>query len=401
MHTHHFIFKMKIARKLFLILLLLAPLAAGATTPLQPPHVLVMQAFRSYKEVTPTVSKTTVVEVSMNDAGFSTSTFAVYNKTSSEFEPYYYLLNEQETNVKITAGGEVDVPSSINDGNYATYFEFPFAGNQSLSTTINFEFEKPITASALDFALDNYVTMPQTIAISAIVANKDYTVLTPIKSTSGHIVFPKTTSNFWQVSFSYIQPLRISEIKFEDLSVAPATKALRFLAQPGQSYQIYFDSDRYIQSSTKESGNLASNEGVVKVTGGATKNNPIYTPLDSDADGIPNFKDNCVNVYNGEQRDEDRNGRGDDCEDYDRDGVYNSTDNCADEPNGNQIDTDADGIGDICDDKDNRVTERLPWLPWAGIGLAGIVVVGLFFMTLKHKEGSMGSQNIPPAPPTQ
>ncbi|MEY4731278.1 MAG: hypothetical protein RL681_224, partial [Candidatus Parcubacteria bacterium] len=85
-----------------------------------------------------------------------------------------------------------------------------------------------------------------------------------------------------------------------------------------------------------------------------------------------------VNVANSSQDDVNRNGRGDACDDFDRDGVLNSADNCVNQPNRDQRDTDADGIGDVCDNEESRVTERYEWLPWLGIGFAGVVLIGLF-----------------------
>jgi hypothetical protein len=71
------------------------------------------------------------------------------------------------------------------------------------------------------------------------------------------------------------------------------------------------------------------------------------------------------------------------CDDFDRDGVMNSADNCPEDTNRNQSDVDADGIGDVCDPEESRITERYAWLPWVGIGLAGIVLVVLFVVALK------------------
>ena len=100
-----------------------------------------------------------------------------------------------------------------------------------------------------------------------------------------------------------------------------------------------------------------------------------------DGDGIPDIKDNCVSTSNPDQADIDQNGRGDVCDDFDQDGIINIKDNCPNTPNYNQADTDADGIGDACDTNEGRITERYTWLPWVGLGLAGIVVIILFVFT--------------------
>lgn len=96
-------------------------------------------------------------------------------------------------------------------------------------------------------------------------------------------------------------------------------------------------------------------------TGGSVAIDSVrFGDLDSDADGIPNGVDNCVNVVNGDQADGDGDGVGDACDvcpglhnpvqiDTDADGVGDHCDNCVMEPNPGQEDIDGDGVGDVCD----------------------------------------------------
>jgi hypothetical protein len=51
------------------------------------------------------------------------------------------------------------------------------------------------------------------------------------------------------------------------------------------------------------------------------------------------------------------------------------------------MDTDSDGIGDVCDTEESRITEKNAWLPWAGMGFAAVVLVGLGVSMLKQKKG--------------
>ena len=91
---------------------------------------------------------------------------------------------------------------------------------------------------------------------------------------------------------------------------------------------------------------------------------PREPDMDTDEDGIPNSKDNCVTRHNADQKDMDGDGVGDNC-DEDRDGdgfMYgdgtnpctggkrkNCQDNCPEFKNPEQKDVDADGVGDECD----------------------------------------------------
>jgi Domain of unknown function DUF11/Thrombospondin type 3 repeat len=80
--------------------------------------------------------------------------------------------------------------------------------------------------------------------------------------------------------------------------------------------------------------------------------------VDFDCDGVASGRDNCPTIYNPDQRDTDRDGTGDACEeDEDSDHAPNFIDNCPRTANPDQIDTDRDGLGDACD---NCPTEANP-----------------------------------------
>jgi MBG domain/Thrombospondin type 3 repeat len=73
--------------------------------------------------------------------------------------------------------------------------------------------------------------------------------------------------------------------------------------------------------------------------------------LDSDADGVVDGGDNCVNTFNPTQLDTDNDGVGNACDpDDDNDGVLDFDDNCPDVANADQADSDGDFTGDACDE---------------------------------------------------
>lgn len=98
--------------------------------------------------------------------------------------------------------------------------------------------------------------------------------------------------------------------------------------------------------------------------------------VDFDCDGIKNNDDNCVLVYNPDQKNRDRDAHGDLCDtkprvkinendfddyeaqysskidshcDMDGDGIFNLNDNCPSVCNPNQRDSDKNKIGDACE----------------------------------------------------
>jgi len=80
---------------------------------------------------------------------------------------------------------------------------------------------------------------------------------------------------------------------------------------------------------------------------------------DVDADGILNDVDNCRDVKNPDQRDHDRDSRGDLC------------DLCPHLASASDTDADADGIGEACDPQPQKGTDRV--VMWNGFDDAGSI----------------------------
>jgi hypothetical protein len=77
--------------------------------------------------------------------------------------------------------------------------------------------------------------------------------------------------------------------------------------------------------------------------------------VDSDSDGLLDYLDNCPNQSNVDQKDTDKDGKGDVCDtDDDNDSVLDAVDNCPGVVNPSQLDTDNDGKGNACDKDDDN-----------------------------------------------
>lgn len=77
---------------------------------------------------------------------------------------------------------------------------------------------------------------------------------------------------------------------------------------------------------------------------------PDDQEADTDGDGWIDGCDNCPAIANSDQKDTDRDGRGDVCDgDDDADGLPDNADNCPLIPNADQADADGDLVGDVCD----------------------------------------------------
>lgn len=347
----------------------------------------VISAYRFYKDIDSiSINVPTVVEIPFATDFIERFDFAILDKTINSFEPHYFkqetLVNEIQVSVSTipNTGGA----NRMIDQDTRTYADFLLPENTQGQVRITLSSQSPITSSILTTLLDNNVALPTSVKIHAFVDGQNRIVVANRKMDQQTIRFPQTTSNRWQITFSYGQPLRISELRLnQDNATKSSNRAIRFLAQPSHSYRIYFDPDRSAKAPVGEAGNLASAQDVLIIPAVSSQSNPNYIIADVDSDGVPDTRDNCVSVSNSDQKDINNNGRGDVCDDFDQDGLINSKDNCPDNPNRDQRDTDSDSIGDVCDKQESRITEHYPWIPWVGIGFAAIVLIVLFVLTAR------------------
>lgn len=392
-------------KKYFLLLLLAvfgATLSVSAEqVPVNNETDAITSAFQKYKDISaPSIKVPTVVETTFSEDFANRFNFAILDTETNAFQPYYYVetLRSDRTPVSVSIQGSGSGSSQMLDGDTRTFAEFALPESTQGQTQLLITSARAITMSSLSLFLDQYVALPTFIEIRANTDSGEKIVLARSRMNSSSVVFPKTSAREWTIALTYGQPLRITELVLrEEGAGVVSSRALRFLAQPKHNYRVYFDADRSVKMSVGEAGNLASNTDVMRLASVASQANAGYVLSDTDGDSIPDMRDNCVSTANTDQLDVNENGRGDACDDFDKDGVANSVDNCPNEPNRNQADVDNDKIGDICDEEESRITEKYPWLPWAGMGFAGLVLIVLFALTAR----SMMTKKEPEGPENQ
>lgn len=369
----------------FIIVVSFLALTVYAKEPEENSISQVINAYRLYKDIgTIPIKVPTVVELPITDTFIERNDIVVLDTTINSFEPYLFTqeFNDFRPSVSADTDPKIKNPGSMVDNDAETYSEFAVPENGSGHVRIKLETPILFTSSAVTILLDNNVALPSSVEIRAQVNGQDKIVVAKRKLEENTIRFPKTTSDSWTLSFTFEQPLRISELRLiQENGTQNNPRAIRWLAQPTHSYQIYFDPDRRTNPSVGEAGDLADATDVKNIPGVVSKKNLKFIMADVDGDGVPDIHDNCVTISNPDQLDKNNNGKGDACDDFDKDGIVNSRDNCPNIPNVNQTDTDGDGIGDVCDSEESRITERHTWIPWVGIGFAGLVLITLLALT--------------------
>lgn len=347
--------------------------------------------FKDYFEIGPfNINVLTVVDLSLNSNDVSKDIVGVYSKNKKLFIPSKFSFNsfdaEKRPITAINKEGD-NVFWKLIDGSYVDYEEFPLTSDDYGVSRITLKYQEPISSNGLNFALDQYVSLPFAVSVSAVENSVERPIIVDVRPDIQSVSFPETVSDTWLIEFQYSQPLRITELSLKETNkVVNSKPSVRFLAQPGDSYVVYLNPDRYINLETGESPNLNNNEDIFYENVSSIIKNELYVESDIDDDGISDRNDNCVNVSNSDQVDVNKNNRGDACDDFDKDQIINSKDNCSDEPNRDQIDTDNDGKGDACDGEESRITEKYPIIVWGGLAFAFIIFLGLMIIAMRSKN---------------
>lgn len=368
------------------------PMTAFPEAAVPPDIAGITKAFQQYTDLSPQIEVPTIIELSVKPGADSTPTsfFVIDRGTEIPIASLVKTENIQKTSVITTSTPGAE---KLIDRNDSTGYEFYFTGTQSRAT-VTFNTPEAKRYSGIVIRPEANSALPTHVEVLTTLANGEqkYVIAdTPVTGT--RFPFPEQAGVVWNVTFTYTQPIRISELGFQESQPAYDSLTLvRFLAQPGQQYRIYSQPDYAVSLPYLPTSHLSFSQDVrQRIEAPVFVDNPLYMPSDQDKDGFIDHQDNCPQVANPNQEDRDGNGIGDQCEDFDRDGLSNTIDNCPDFPNADQQDTDGDSIGDPCDTYENRVTERNPWLPWAGIGIATLVLIMLYAVMIREKQRSRKS----------
>lgn len=380
--------------------LVLAPMLLLAQAPTAV-YEDVATAYRQELFITPpTLPAPSVIEVPLPVTTDSRTQFAVFETASQRFIPWQLQQTNEPKEIRVAVDSMPAnaAATKIIDQDLSSYVEFPAGESVANQVVLILYTAEPVTTSALSLSLPPYVAQPLTSAVRAGMAANSLTPVVVERRHSGPLIqFPEVTAQVFEVTLTHIQPLRVSDLAVmpkNTNAISDRTVSLRFLAQPDSRYEIFANPDRDVPITLPESGDLRTSQNVLRIDVANSTSNPRYVPADVDVDGVPDVTDNCTNRFNPDQQDINSNGRGDVCDDFDRDGVVNADDNCINQPNVRQADEDGDGIGDACDTEESRFTEKNPWIPWVGIGLAGLTILALFAVVAlgKKSEAPTGEQ---------
>lgn len=323
---------------------------------------------------------------------------SVYLVDASSGKPEGFSYKATTETVEAPFVVRIDARSerTLVDKNTATSVTLPIKPGDTLPQYSDIEvvFQEPVSLSGVKLSFDTLSQTPQTVTVKGLDTTLDNEQVIFINQLSYQplLRFPAQKITKLLVTLAYSQTLRLTEVGVvhSDVTNNLEQEKIRFLIKPKTNYVLYFNPDPQ-QPATQQAlevGDLFSRKDIVEVKTLVLESNPFYKPADKDGDGVLDAQDNCVAISNSEQIDRNMNGVGDACDDFDEDAVLNAKDNCPETANVAQTDTDADGIGDACDDAESRLTEQNPWLPWAAMGVTGLLIAGLFLSVIRSKKFS-------------
>ena len=277
----------------------------------------------------------------------------------------------------------------LTDLNTESYREYQIGQNVNTAKIV-ISYSEEVSADSMGFDIPRNAFMPNRVTIKTIDegTNAEKIIANKVRVFANNVTFPKTKAKIWMIEFEYTQPLRLSEIRLNTLP-ENYSYVIKFLAQPLERYTLYYNSTYNLINEMPKYDNAFNFESIdaeQRILLDMKDVNYEFKDLDIDGDGISDATDNCSNYPNKDQEDLNNNGIGDICEDIDFDGLVSYLDNCPSVSNSSQFDEDGDGVGNECDTEESRLTEKYPWLPYAGIGVATLVILGMFYVAYKNSK---------------
>jgi hypothetical protein len=340
------------------------------------------------------------IEVYIDSLKLKSNYVGVYDNSTKQFvynKVFEYRVNPTRITEMTDIINKVQL-HNLFDNRADTFSNFYLNNNQNNQVGIKVVYAKPLRTSSVVIGLDKNVVLPDYVTISSKIGSKMVVLVNRYRPTSNLVSFPETEAQEWQLEVGYSQPLRITEIYFNDSKLAVDKKGINFIALPDHIYTIYANPENSFNPySGNETPNIYNSISAIKINNSLLElsNNPEFVESDTDGDTVPNSKDNCPNVSNTDQVDINSNKTGDICEDYDKDNTLNYIDNCPDVPNYNQKDTDGDKIGDLCDPDESRLTEKYPFIVWGALLFASLIFIVLLY-SVAYKIRKQNSSIEPP-----
>ena len=200
----------KVTFSFFVLTAFLVLAGEAQAIPVAPDSSVFQSAYRQYAEIDPLpIQVPTVVEISLGNISLERYDFGIYDNSTKKFEPYYFaretVVNESLVRAESNANG-----SSLRmvDGDVRTHSEFLLPENGPGRAEISLIAGKPITSSSLTLLLDNNVALPTAVEVKVLLRDSFQTVVASKKMNGTTLPFPKTTSNFWMISFTRAQAVR-------------------------------------------------------------------------------------------------------------------------------------------------------------------------------------------------
>ena len=317
--------------------------------------------------------------------------FYLVDSTDGNPQPFVYKDVTETVPFTVTKDGAIE--RNLTDQNTTTGTNFLMLpeGDVPQYSELEVTLSKPTVLTGVRLKLSSNSNSPKTVTVKGIdtTIGQDQVVFVNQASYQPVFNFPSQTISKLVITVSFNETIRLSEVELvTPVSPTSTQSVVRFLGKPQTDYVLYANKDRMQNTipTAGEAGNLFARADFKIIRLPNPESNPYYQPADQDGDGLLDAADNCPRYQNVDQADKNNNGIGDVCEDFDSDGVVNATDNCPEDANSTQRDVDGDGFGDTCDGQESRFTEQNPWLPWAAMGLTGVIIAGLFYSVLHSSK---------------